>query len=446
MSNVSIIGAGHLGLATAACFAELGHMINLIEIDTDRLNTVANGSIPTNEPGLAEIWQRNQQEGRINVTGHYMEGLLGAEFAFIAVGTPSASNGKPDLKWVRLAAKNIAEAASGPLIVVIKSTVPVGTAEIVSKILAYNRRNGHDFTVVSNPEFLREGVAVFDFMHPARVVIGSSNPEGSDAVAALYQSLDCPVVKCNNRTAEMSKYACNAFLATRVSFMNEIALLCDEYGVDVVQVAEIMGLDPRFGRGYLNAGLGWGGSCLPKDLRGLIYMAKSCGNPARLLRAVQTINQQQIYILMRKLRELLGSLEGKTIGILGLAYKPNSDDIREARSLLIISYLEDEGCRIKAYDPDTVAMQQAAKHRLEVTYCSDAYEVAQDSDALVLVTEWDEFEKIDIPAIAATMKHPIIIDGRNLYDPDEMIQAGFLYEGVGRCSRRTQEVRISMIQ
>jgi len=228
--------------------------------------------------------------------------------------------------------------------------------------------------------------------------------------------------------------------------MNEIALLCDEYGVDVVKVANVMGLDHRFGTGYLNAGLGWGGSCLPKDLKGLIHMAKMKNIPARLLRAVQQINQQQVYLVIRKLYWLLGSLEGKTVGILGLSFKPNSDDIREARSLLIISLLEDQGCRIKAYDPDEAAMLSAGKYKLDVSYCSDAYEVAQDSDALVLVTEWDEFKNLDMAAMASSMNHPILIDGRNLYDPDEMIQAGFLYEGIGRCSQRTKETRFSVIQ
>ncbi len=446
MSNISVIGAGYVGLSIAACFAELGHKITLLEINSDKLSALKNGIMPISEPGLTEMWQRNRKEGRINITGHYEDGLLDAEFAFIAVGTPAASNGKADLKWVRLAAKNIAEAASGPMVVVIKSTVPIGTAEIVDRIITYNGSNGHSLPVVSNPEFLREGAAVYDFMHPTRVVIGSSSPESIEAVAKLYKPLDSPLVTCDNRTAEMSKYACNAFLATRISFMNEIALLCDEYSVDVVKVAKVMGLDPRFGSGYLNAGLGWGGSCLPKDLKGLIHMAKSRGFPARLLRAVQQINQQQVYIVMRKLDRLLGSLEGKTIGILGLSFKPNSDDIRDARSLMVISLLENQGCRVKAYDPDPVAMRNAAKLKLDVIYCADAYDVAKDSDALVLVTEWDEFKELDMPAMATMMNQPIIIDGRNLYDPDEMIQAGFLYEGIGRCSQCMQETRIGIVQ
>ncbi len=446
MSNISVIGAGYVGLSTAACFAELGHNISLLEIDSDKLAALKNGIMPISEPGLTEMWQRNRIEGRINVTSNYVDGLLDTDFVFIAVGTPAAANGKPDLKWIRLAAKNIAEAASGSMVVVIKSTVPVGTAEIIDKIITYNAKNGYNLPLVSNPEFLREGVAVYDFMHPSRVVIGSSSQEAIEAVAKLYKPLDSPLIRCDNRTAEMSKYACNAFLATRISFMNEIALLCDDYSVDVIKVAEVMGLDPRFGNGYLNAGLGWGGSCLPKDLKGLIHMAKSRGFPARLLRAVQQINQQQIYVVIRKLNWLLGSLEGKTVGILGLSFKPNSDDIRDARSLLIISLLESQGCRVKAYDPDPVAMQNTAKLKLEVNYCADAYEVAKDSDALVLVTEWDEFKELDMPAMASAMNQPIIIDGRNLYDPDEMIQAGFLYEGIGRCSQRTQEAKIGIVQ
>ena len=446
MSNITVIGAGYVGLATATCFAELGHKITLIEINADRVSTLKNGVVPINEPGMDEIWQRQLNARNISITDDYVQGLLGADFAFITVGTPSASNGKPDLKWVRLAAKNIAESAGGSLIVVIKSTVPIGTAEIVNRIIANNNQNSHDLPVASNPEFLREGVAVWDSMNPDRIVIGSPSPEITEKIAELSNAINSPIVRCDNRTAEMSKYVDNAYLATRISFMNEIALLCEEYGVDVVKVEDFMRLNKQFGGGYLHAGLGWGGSCLPKDIKALIHMAKTKNIPARLLRAVQQINQQQVYLVARKLSWLLGSLEGKTIGILGISFKPNSDDIREARSLLIISLLEEQGCRIKAYDPDRTAMQSAGKCKLDVTYCTDAYEVAKDSDALVLVTEWDEFKNLDMSAMASSMNHPILIDGRNLYDPDEMIQAGFLYEGIGRCSQRTQETRFSVIQ
>jgi len=430
MKNIAVIGGGYVGLVTAACLAEAGHKINLIEIDRERVRALGAGIMPIDEPGLPELWQRNCAEGRLQVTSHYIEGLLGVQFAFIAVGTPSAASGKPNLKWVRMAAKNIAEAASGSLIVVIKSTVPVGTSEEVARILAERNQNGYHFSTVSNPEFLREGTAVFDFMNPTRVVVGSSNAEANEAVSKLFERFDSPIVMCDSRTAELSKYASNAFLATRISFMNEIALLCDEYGIDVVKVSEIMGLDPRFGKGYLNAGLGWGGSCLPKDVRGLIHMAKNHKIPARLLNAVQKINQQQPLVVIRKLNRFLGELQGKTIGILGLSFKPDSYDVREARSLAVISLLEKQGCYVKAYDP--VAMKATAKILPEVTYCSDAYEVAKDSEAILLVTEWDEFKKLDMKELASLMKIPFLVDTRNFYDPLELVKAGFVYEGIGR--------------
>jgi UDPglucose 6-dehydrogenase len=434
MSNISVIGAGYVGLVTAACFAELGHDINLLEISSERLSSLQRGIMPISEPGLPEIWARNYAKGRIHVTGNYIEGLLGAEFAFIAVGTPSTRSGKPNLKSVRSAARSIAETASAPLIVVLKSTVPVGTARLFAEALAHHGRNGHSLPVVSNPEFLREGAAVFDFMHPTRVVVGAADPVAAAAVARLYKPLDSPMILCDNNTAEMSKYASNVFLATRISYMNEIAQLCDEYDVDVVQVAEIMGKDPRFGNGYLSAGLGWGGSCLPKDIRALIYMAKNYGIPLRLVRAVEQVNQQQSRFVARKLGKLLGPLEGKSIGILGLAFKPDSDDIREASSLSLIRRLEEQKCHIKAYDP--VAMPMTAKLMPDVTYCKDAYEVAKGSDAIILVTEWDEFKKLNMNTMRSLMNQPILIDGRNFYDPHLMIKSGFIYEGIGRRSSR----------
>ena len=430
MSNISVIGAGYVGLVTTACLAELGHKVSLIEINTEKVNSLRNGCIPVAEEGLPELWQRHWKEGRLSVTGDYTQGLASSEFAFIAVGTPSANNGKPDLKWVRSAAKSIADTASGPTTIVLKSTVPVGTADIVAGILARHCRNGFNFPVVSNPEFLREGMAVFDFMHPDRVVVGASNQNAADAVATLYEPLDAPIIKCDNRTAEMSKYASNVFLATRISYVNEIALICDEYDVDVTQVSRIMGMDPRFGNGYLNAGLGWGGSCLPKDVKGLIHMGKSRGVHMPLVRAAQQTNERQPHLVLEKLQRLVGSLEGKTIGLLGLSFKPGSDDMREARSLLVISLLEEQGCQVRAYDP--LAMETTARIFPDVTYCANAYEVATGSDALILVTEWDEFKELDLVKLASLMNQPVIVDGRNLYDPETMVRAGFIYDGVGR--------------
>lgn len=430
MRNISVVGAGYVGLVTATCFAELGHKVTLLEIDPEKLTALEQGIIPISEQGLPELWQRHQAAGRIRVTGNYIQGLLGAEFVFIAVGTPSAHNGKPDLKWVRLAAKSIAEAASGEMIVVLKSTVPIGTADLVAEILARHGRNGHNFPVVSNPEFLREGIAVFDFMNPTRIVVGASDQNAAKAVTELYTTIDAPRIMCDNGTAEMSKYASNVFLASRISFINEIALLCEEYGVDVKKVAEVAGLEPRCGDGYLGAGLGWGGSCLPKDVRGLIHMAASRKVPLPLVRAVQRINQRQPLLVVQKLRRLIGPLDGKTIGILGLSFKPGSDDMREARSLLVISLLEKQGCQVRAYDP--VAMETAAKLMPKVSYCGDAYEVARGSDALILVTEWDEFQELDMEKMISLMNYPVMVDSRNFYDPGEMARKGFTYDGIGR--------------
>ncbi|OGO20820.1 MAG: hypothetical protein A2144_03480 [Chloroflexi bacterium RBG_16_50_9] len=447
MTTISVIGAGYVGLVTAACFAELGHRVNLLEIDHERLNALERGILPISEPNLPEVWQRNLAEGRIRVTGNYIEGLLNSRFAFIAVGTPSTKNGKPNLKWVRLAVKNIAEAASEPIIAVIKSTVPVGTGDLVARLLTCHGRNGHSFPVVSNPEFLREGLAVFDFMHPNKVLVGASDRNAADAVAELYKPLDAPIIICDNRTAEMSKYVSNVFLATRISFVNEVARLCDEYDVDIIQVAKIVGTDPRFGGGYMSAGLGWGGSCLPKDVKGFIHMAKVRKVNLPLVRAVKRINQQQPGVAVRKLRQLLGSLEGRTIGVLGLSFKPDSDDIREASSIFVIRLLEQQGCRIRAYDP--AAMKAVAKILPQVTYCNDAYEVAKGSDALILATEWDEFKELDMTIIYSLMHQPIIIDGRNIYDPEKMSQIGFIYEGMGRHGireKRAEPVLLSSAQ
>ncbi len=430
MRKISVIGAGYVGLVTAACFAELGHEVTILEIDPEKLDLLGQGVLPVYEPGLPELWHRNCAEGRLRLTADYAQGLEGSQFAFITVGTPSTSNGKPDLKWVRSATESIAKAADEPLIVVIKSTVPVGTADLIARIIARHVRSNLDLPVVSNPEFLREGLAVFDFMHPIRIVVGAADRNAADAVAELYEPLNSQMIMCDNRTAEMSKYASNVFLATRISFINEIALLCDELGVDVVKVAKVTGMEPRCGDGYLGAGLGWGGSCLPKDVRGLINMAKSHRVPLPLIRAVQQINLRQPRLVVEKLRQLLGSLDGKTVGVLGLSFKPNSDDMREASSLSLIPLLQAQGCQVKAYDP--LAMEKAARLLPALTCCADAYEVAAGSDAIVLVTDWDEFKKLDFGRMSSLMNSPILIDGRNLLNPEEMAEAEFIYQGFGR--------------
>jgi UDPglucose 6-dehydrogenase len=443
MKNISVIGAGYVGLVTAACFAELGNKVSIIEIEAKKVIALENGRMPINESGLSDLWKRNQARGRIAVTRNYAQGLQDADFAFIAVGTPSARSGKPDLKWVRAATRSIAEAASGPLVVVLKSTVPVGTADMVREMLSQHSRNGDNFTVISNPEFLREGLAVYDFMNPTRIVVGGDDQNTIDSVATLYEKINAPLITCDNRTAEMAKYASNTFLATRISFINEIALLCDECGADIKKVAEITGLEPRCGTGYMSAGLGWGGSCLPKDVRGLIFMAENYRVPFPLVRAVQRINQRQPRLAVEKLRRLVGSLQDKTIGILGLSFKPGSDDMREARSILVISLLLENGCRVKAYDP--VAMEEAAKIMPEVIYCEEPYKVASGSDALMLITEWEEFTRLNFRKLASLMNQAIMVDTRNLYEPEEIVQAGFIYEGIGRRGTAKKELKAVLL-
>ena len=430
MKNISVVGAGYVGLVTATCFAELGNRVTLIEIDPEKLNLLEHGIMPVHEADLRELWQRNYVGGRLRITRDYKQGLQDCEMVFICVGTPSSSNGKPDLRWVRSAAKSIAQAADAYIIVVCKSTVPVGTADFVSGVMTRYKKSNYGFAVVSNPEFLREGCAIYDFMNPQRVVVGSGDDRAAQTVAELYKPLGCPIIQCDAGTAEMSKYASNAFLATKISFINEIALLCDKYGIDVKQVVRIMGIDQRIGASFLKVGLGWGGSCLPKDVKALIYIAQSRGLRSPILRSVLRVNLEQPQVAVAKLQSRLGSLNGKTVGLLGLAFKPNSNDMREASSALIISLLQDQGCKVKAYDP--VAMNIAAKLIPSVTYCTDAYEVARGSDALMLVTEWDEFSELDMSKIRSLMKIPVLIDGRNMYDPKEMVEAGFIYEGIGR--------------
>lgn len=433
MKKITIIGAGYVGVVTAACFADMGHSVTLIDIDPDKVRALNQGKMPVHEADLPDLWQRSRSQGRLQVTASYAEGLQDAEFVFIAVGTPSSPNGKPDLKWVRLAARSLSENAARSMIVVMKSTVPVGTADLVAQIIEKEKKGDFYLPIVSNPEFLREGVAVYDFMHPTRIVVGSTDKYAVEAVAGLYSPIKSPLFTCDNRTAEMAKYASNVFLANRISFMNEISRLCDELGVDIVKISSIVGLEPRCGEGYLSAGLGWGGSCLPKDVRGLLYMGKSRGIPLPIITATEHINKKQIEVPIKKLQQLLGSLHSRTVGILGLAFKPNSNDLREASSISLVSLLKGHGCDVKAFDP--VAMPEAYKIMPDITYCFNAYDLAADSDALILVTEWNEFKQLDMAKMRSLMREPILIDGRNFFDPDEMVKAGFIYEGIGRSRR-----------
>ncbi len=430
MRRISVIGVGYVGLTTGTCFADLGHQVTCVDVDEAKIEKLRAGIMPIYEPGLEEMVRRNAHAARLSFTTSYQEGLAEAEFVFIAVGTPQGSGGEADLKYVRSAAQSIAAAMTHPLIIVNKSTVPIGTGDWVADIVRRYQPRPIPFSVVSNPEFLREGSAINDFMHPDRIVLGSLDPEAAAQVAQLYLSLRAPIMITDLRTAEMIKYASNAFLATRISFINEIATMCEALGADVKEVAIGMGYDKRIGPDFLDAGIGFGGSCFPKDVQALAHMAAVHGCHPQLLRAVLEINRDQRRQVIHKLREVLGTLHDQVIGVLGLAFKPNTDDMREAPAVEIIHLLQSEGAHIRAYDP--VAMVNAPLYLQDVTLCENAYEVAQGADALVIATEWNEFKHLSLPRLKEVMRKPVIIDGRNIYDPEQMKALGFIYRGMGR--------------
>ncbi len=430
MRKICVIGAGYVGLVTGTCFADLGNQVICVDIDEEKIAKLKAGTIPFYEPGLEEMVRRNAQSSRLRFTTSSPEGIKEAEFVFIAVNTPSGAEGEADLKYIRMAAEEIARVMDHPLIIVNKSTVPIGTGDWMAEIVEAYADPEIEVAVVSNPEFLREGAAIGDFLNPDRIVLGSTNRDAAEQVAQLYLSLRAPIMITDLRTAEMIKYASNAYLANRISFINEIASICEKLGADVKEVAIGMGYDKRIGQAYLDAGLGWGGSCFPKDVKALEHMASIHGCHPQLLRAVMEINRDQRRRIIQTLREVVGTLHGKSIGILGLAFKPNTDDMREAPSIEVIHLLTNEGARAKAYDP--VAMEVAKGVMPDVTYCSDPYQVAEGSDALIVVTEWNEFKHLDMARIKKLMRQPILIDGRNIYDPQKVDKLGFIYRGVGR--------------
>ena len=430
MKQICVIGVGYVGIVTAACFADLGNRVIALDIDEKKIEGLKRGEMPIYEPGLKGLVERNVHAGRLTYTTSYSEGLDGSEFVFIAVGTPSGVDGEADLRYVAAAARSVAENMTAPLIIVNKSTVPVGTGDWVADIVKNNQLEPIPFSVVSCPEFLREGSAISDFMQPHRTVLGSLDAEAAEKVAQLHLPLRAPIVLTDLRTAEMIKYASNAFLATKISFINEIANVCEALGADVKEVAVGMGYDQRIGPYFLDAGLGYGGSCSPKDVKALSYMAAEKGRHPQLLNAVMEINDDRRPMSVSHLKEMLGDLSGKTVGLLGLSFKPNTDDMRDAPSITIAETLISNGARVCAYDP--VAMDIARPLLPEVEMCPDPYTMAEDCDALMIVTEWNEFKQLDLERIRDSMYQPVVFDGRNIYDPDTMARLGFQYRGVGR--------------
>jgi len=430
MSAIAVIGTGYVGLTTAVCLAKLGHQVVGVDIDEAKVARLRSGQATIYEPGLEELMQETQKSGRLVFTGDYREGIPAAEFVFIAVGTPPGRRGEADLVYVKQAAKAIAGAMKKSVTIVNKSTVPIGTGNIVARIVGENLGKEIPFHVVSNPEFLREGSAIHDFMHPDRLVFGSHDEPAARAVAALYSELDTKILITDLHTAEMIKYASNAFLATRISFINEMARICERVDADVKVVSEGMGMDRRIGPLFLDAGIGYGGSCFPKDVKALARMAETMGYHPELLDAVMEINLDQRTLVVEKLREVLGGLRGQVIGLLGLSYKPNTDDVREAPAIDVIGNLLQKGAEVRAYDPKAMPVLKAQMN--SIAYCKDAYAVATGADALLVVTEWDEFRQLDLDRIKSLMRRPVIVDGRNIFDPRTMRERGFVYRGVGR--------------
>lgn len=430
MKNIAVIGVGYVGLVTGVCLADLGNRVVCVDIAEEKIHKLNQCEMPIYEPGLEDLVERNVKAGRLAFTTSYAEGLEGAEFVFIAVGTPEGVDGEADLRYVRMAARSIAEGMNHPMIIVNKATVPVGTGDWVADLLRQYRDGNADFAVVSNPEFLREGSAISDFLAPDRVVLGSLDRDAAEKVAQLYLPLRTTIMITDLRTAEMIKYASNAFLATRISFINEMANICEALGADVKEVATGMGYDARIGQGYLDAGIGFGGSCFPKDVKALTYMAETKGRHPQLLRAVMDINADQRRQVVRKLDEALGGLQDKTIGLLGLAFKPNTDDMRDAPAVTLAEMLISAGATVRGYDP--VAEEVAQKVLPEVELSDGAYPLADGCDALVVVTEWNEFKNLDMARIRGLMRGNVIIDGRNIYEPGPMKELGFYYRGIGR--------------
>jgi UDPglucose 6-dehydrogenase len=430
LSRVAVIGAGYVGLTTAACLADLGNDVAVVDINGAKIEQLKRHHVPFYEPGLSELVERNANAGRLTFTTSYDEAVPGAEYAILAVSTPEGEGGEADLSYVEAAATSIADSMDGPLVVVNKSTVPPLTGDMVSRVLR-KRNVKHRAEVVSNPEFLREGSAIQDFMHPDRVVIGSHDPVAAAKVSELYAPLHARIlITPNIYTAEMVKYASNAFLAARISFINEIARICERVDADAKLVAEGMGLDKRIGPSFLDAGIGYGGSCFGKDVKALAALAERFDYHPDLLNAVMDINRDQRMLAIDKLRECLDSLEGRVVGLLGLAFKPNTDDLRDAPSLDIARVLIAAGAEVRAYDP--AAMERARDVLPEVEYSADAYALADGADGLVLVTEWNEFRHLDLARVKSSMRKAVMVDGRNIYDPAMMRGLGFTYRGIGR--------------
>jgi UDPglucose 6-dehydrogenase len=431
--HIGIIGTGYVGLVTGACFAEFGLFVTCVDKDEKKIKSLKKGEIPFYEPGLDELVKRNVKQGRLIFTTKISKAVESSLVIFIAVGTPRRGDGSADMKYVEEVSRDIANQMDDYKVIVTKSTVPVGTGEKIREIISRNLKSRTDFDIVSNPEFLREGSAIEDFMRPNRIVIGAASPQAVAIMKDLYKPLyllETPFVITNIETAELIKYASNSFLATKISFINEIATLCEKVGADVHMVAKGMGLDQRIGPKFLHPGPGYGGSCLPKDTTALLKIAEVNNVHLGIVDAAVRANERQRVYMVERIKESMGDLKGKTLAVLGLSFKPNTDDIRDAPAVPIIKTLLKEGAKIRAYDP--VSMAEAEKILPDIKYCKDPYNTLKGADALIIMTEWNQFRNLELDKIKALLNGPFFFDLRNIYDPQKMREKGFQYYSVGR--------------
>ncbi len=431
--RIAMIGTGYVGLVSGACLSEFGHEVVCIYKDASKVETLRAGGIPIFEPGLDDVVAANVKAGRLSFETELARGVAGAAAVFIAVGTPSSrhGDGHADLSYVFAAAEEIAKALSGYAVVVTKSTVPVGTSRKVEEIIKKTRPDAR-FYMASNPEFLREGSAIEDFRRPDRVVVGCDTDQAREVMREVYRPLflnETPMLFTSRETSELIKYAANAFLATKITFINEMADICEKVGGDVQDVARGIGLDGRIGKKFLHAGPGYGGSCFPKDTLALVQTSQQLGAPSRIVEAVVAVNDRRKLDMAKKIENAFGGVKGKTIAVLGLTFKPNTDDMRDAPSLVILPYLQEAGATIRAYDPE--GCKEAAKH-MQLDYRKDAYDAMTGADGVVILTEWNEFRALDLPRVKAALKAPLMVDLRNIYRPAQMAEAGFRYTSVGR--------------
>jgi len=431
--KISFFGTGYVGLVTGTCFADLGNDVICVDIDEKKINALNEGKIPIYEPGLKELVKRNVEKGRLKFTIDSKKGVKESDIIFICVGTPQKQNGQADLKYVLDVAKTIGKNLNDYKVIVNKSTVPVGTVEKVRREIKRNLKKKIEFDVVSNPEFLKEGTAIKDFQVPDRIIVGTDNEKAKKVMEELYTSIvrtTRPLIFMDTKSSELTKYASNAMLATRISFMNELSHLCEQVGADIKQIAKGMGLDTRIGPRFLSAGIGYGGSCFPKDVRALAHMLESFDSNTNIIRAVDYVNERQKKSVVPKLKMFLPNLDGKKIAVWGLSFKPRTDDVRGGPALTVIGQLQDEYAKISAYDPE--AIENAKGVLKNVKYCKTSYDAVKGADALMVLTEWDEFREVDLEKVKRLMKQPIIFDGRNIFDPEKIRSLGFKYIGVGR--------------